>query len=102
MLSAYLQEKKNFPLHLKNVSQRYPWWSVVKNLSSNVGDMGSIPGWGTNIPHTIGQLSRHVTTREDCTLQQRVYMLRQRPSTVKKKKKKFFFPPESVNIIYMC
>ena len=65
---------------------------VVKNLSSNVGDMGSILGWGTNIPHTIGQLSCHVTTREDCTLQQRVHMLRQRPSTVKKKKKKFFFP----------
>ena len=64
---------------------------VVKNLSSNVGDMGSIPGWGTNILHTIGQLSRHVTTREDCTLQQRVHMLLQRPSTVKKKKM-FFFP----------
>ena len=57
---------------------------VVKSLSSNVGNMGSIPGWGTKIPHTTGQLSFHVTTREDCTLQQRVHMLQQRASTVKK------------------
>ena len=74
---------------------------VVKNLSSNVGDMGSIPGLGTNIPHTIGQLSRHVTTREDCTLQQRVHMLRQRPSTVKKKKNVFFFPRINKYNIYV-
>ena len=70
---------------------------VVKNLSSNVGNMGSIPGWGTKIPHTIGQLSLHVTTREDCTLQQRVHMLQQRASTVKKN-----VFPESINIMYMC
>ena len=63
---------------------------VVKNLSSNVGNC-LIPGWGTKIPHTIGdplvgELSLHVTTREDCTLQPRVHMLQQRHSTVKKKK----------------
>ena len=29
---------------------------MVKNLSLNVEDMSSIPGWGTEIPHA-GQLS---------------------------------------------
>ena len=24
---------------------------MVKNLPSNAGDVGSIPGWGTKIPH---------------------------------------------------
>ena len=31
---------------------------MVKNLPSNAGDMGSIPGWRTKIPHAVGQLSR--------------------------------------------
>ena len=30
---------------------------VVKNLPSNAGDMGLILGWGTKIPHAVGQLS---------------------------------------------
>ena len=33
------------------------WWSVVKNLPFNAGDMGSITGWETKIPHAPGQLS---------------------------------------------
>ena len=31
---------------------------VVKNLPSNAGDEGSVPGWGTKIPHAVGQLAR--------------------------------------------
>ena len=30
---------------------------MVKNPSSNVGDVGLIPGWGTRILHAVGQLS---------------------------------------------
>ena len=30
---------------------------LVKNLPSNEAEMGSIPGWGIKIPHTVGQLS---------------------------------------------
>ena len=30
---------------------------MVKNLPSNGGDVGSIPGQGTKIPHATGQLS---------------------------------------------
>ena len=42
----------------------FPGGPVVKNLSSNAGDAGSIPGWGTKIPHATGQLSPHITTTE--------------------------------------
>ena len=37
---------------------------MVKNLPSNAGDMGSIPGQGTKIPHDVGQLSRHAAITE--------------------------------------
>jgi len=30
---------------------------VVKNMPSNAGDVGSIPGRGTKIPHSPGQLN---------------------------------------------
>ena len=43
----------------KNGPQRdFPGGKVVKNLPSNAGDSGSIPGWGTKIAHTTGKLSR--------------------------------------------
>ena len=37
---------------------------MVKNLFCNAGDVGSIPGQGTKIPHAMGQLSPCATTRE--------------------------------------
>ena len=37
---------------------------VVQNPPSNAGDTGSIPGWGTKIPHAAGQLRPQATTRE--------------------------------------
>ena len=41
---------------------------MVKNLPSNTGDMGSIPGQGTTIPHAVGQLSlRTATTEPTCS-----------------------------------
>ena len=52
--------------HIWNVlSQERKYWDfpaglVVKNPPSNAGDVGSIPGQGTKIPHDMGQLSpRH-------------------------------------------
>ena len=36
----------------------------VKNLPSNAGVMGSIPGQGPKIPHAEGQLSLYPETRE--------------------------------------
>ena len=34
-----------------------PGGPVVKNLLSNAGDAGSIPGWGTKIQRALGKLS---------------------------------------------
>ena len=42
---------------------------VVKNPPSNAGDVASIPGQGTKISHTAGQLSLCTTAREACVLQ---------------------------------
>ena len=37
---------------------------MVKNLSCNARDMGSIPGLGTKIAHAVEQLSPHATATE--------------------------------------
>ena len=34
----------------------FPGGPVVKNSPCNAGDTGSIPGWGTEIPHAGEQL----------------------------------------------
>ena len=41
----------------KFTSRNFPGGLVVKNLPSNAGDVSSIPGQGTKIPHAVGQLS---------------------------------------------
>ena len=42
----------------------FPGGPMVKNLPSNAGNTGSIPGWGTKILHATGQLSLCATTTE--------------------------------------
>ena len=42
----------------------FPGGPVVKTLPSNAGDTGSIPSWGTKIPHAAGQLNPCATTTE--------------------------------------
>ena len=37
---------------------------MVKNTPCNVGNLGSIPGQGTKIPHAEEQLSLNAATRE--------------------------------------
>ena len=37
---------------------------MVKNTPSSVGNLGSIPGWGTKIPHAAEQLSLSTAIRE--------------------------------------
>ena len=41
---------------------------MAKNLLCNPGDSGSIPGWGTKIPHAPGKLCRQTSTPEPCAL----------------------------------
>ena len=43
--------------------KNFPRGPVVENPPSNAGNMSSIPGQGTKIPHVVGQLSPHATTR---------------------------------------
>ena len=47
-----------------NRSWDFPGGPVVKNPPSNAGDMGSIAGQGTKIPHAMGQLTPCATTTE--------------------------------------
>ena len=50
----------------------FPGGSLVKNLPSSAGDMGSIPHWRNKIPHAAGQPSPRATTREACKPKQKV------------------------------
>ena len=40
----------------KSILEDFPGGPVVKNLPHNAGDAGSIPDWGTKIPHASEQL----------------------------------------------
>ena len=40
--------------------QDFPGGPVVKNPPCNVKDAGSVPGWGTKIPHALPQLTPDV------------------------------------------
>ena len=44
------------------MTRDFPGGPVVKNLPSNAGDVGLIPGRGTKIPQAVGQLSPWATT----------------------------------------
>ena len=83
----YPKKKKKNPTR-----GNFPGGPVVKNLPCNAGDVGSIPGQGTKIPHAAGQLSlRHNHwTRESvncnersCMMQQRSCVLQLRPDAAK-------------------
>ena len=60
-LSTELSWRRNSASRLQNWD--FPGGPVVKNLPSNAGDMGSIPGGGTNIPHAKGQLNPWAETK---------------------------------------
>ena len=42
---------------LKRHSRDFPGGPVAKDLPCNATDLGSIPGWGTETTHPMGQLS---------------------------------------------
>ena len=61
---------------------------MVKNLPSNAGKVGLIPGWGTKIPHAKGQLSLQATTTETHMQQGQPVRCKEDPAQPKKIKKK--------------
>ena len=46
---------------IREAERDFPGGPVVKNPPYSAGDMGSIPGQGTKIPHAAGQLSPRAT-----------------------------------------
>ena len=81
MFSLASSESSHSKYHLWNL----PGGPVVRNTPSNAGDAGSNPGWGTNIPHAVGQLSPRATTTEPTHRNERSHMLQLRPNTAKNK-----------------
>ena len=61
-------EEKRRERHSHLKVRDFPGGSVVKNLPTIVGDTGSIPGLGTEIPHATGQLGPHTTTTQPALL----------------------------------
>ena len=61
--------------------------SLALKSSSSKNDslyVGLIPTWGTKIPHVVGELSLHSTTREACELQGRTHVPKPRPRRAQK------------------
>ena len=65
--------------NMPRMSRDFPGGPVVKNPPSNAGDVGSIPGQGTKIPHATGQLSLSATTTELTCLNERARVPPMRP-----------------------
>ena len=51
----FLRQQRQFLRQQRQLGDS-PGGQVVKNPPSNARDMGSNPGWGTKIPHVVGQL----------------------------------------------
>ena len=58
----------------------FPGGPVVKNLSCNAGDSGSIPGRGDEVLHATGQLSLHTATTEPVRVTIRHTTTREKPA----------------------
>ena len=56
----------------KTLLRDFPGGPVVKSPLCNAGDMGSIPGQGTEIPHTTEQLSPLSATAREFALPQKI------------------------------
>ena len=72
----------------QNTFRDFPGGLVIKNPLCNTGDVGSIPGQGSRIPHAAGQLilqlvSLQATTRESVCLNKRSDMMQLRPNAAK-------------------
>ena len=61
----------------------FPGGPAVENPPSNVGDVGSIPGQGTKIPHVAGLLGPHATTKEPMCRNYRAHTLWSLSATTK-------------------
>ena len=58
------KQKKGSWNHSMDIDRDLPGGPMVKNPPSNAGDLGSIPGQGTETLRAMGQLSQQVATVE--------------------------------------
>ena len=65
-------------MQFKTTVRDFPGGPVVKNLSCNAGDLGSVLGPGTQIPHATEQLSLHSTATEPTRHNSRAHALQQK------------------------
>ena len=49
-----------FPMNKKNVWGLPGWSSGLRLHTANVGGMGSIPSWGTKIPHATWHNNKNI------------------------------------------
>ena len=81
---------------LKGEVREFPGGPVVKNLPCNAGDMGSVPGRGTQIPHAMGQLSLHTSRQNPCATVKRCHVAQPGPSAAKEKQTSKYLPNKKV------
>ena len=53
----------------------FPGGPVLQPPPCSQGNMGSMPGWGTKVPHTAEQLSPHTATVESEHHNERIHAL---------------------------
>ena len=58
--------------------REFPGGPMVKSLPCDAGDVGSIPGQRTKIPHAMKQLSPRATTRQSVCHEERSRVMQQR------------------------
>ena len=51
---------------LRILSRDFPVGPVVRTLPSNAGGVGSIPGWGANIPHVSWPKNYNMKQKQYC------------------------------------
>ena len=89
-LNVFFQQKWIGELWQKDWRRDFPSGPMVKNLPCSAGDIGSIPGKWTKVPHSIEQLSLCSTNRESvhpsercCMIDQSSHMTQLRPDVAK-------------------
>ena len=56
-----------FNLHPNRKRGRdFPRGPVVKTLPSNIGGLGSMPGWGAKIPHASWPKNQNIKQKQYC------------------------------------
>ena len=91
-----------YKIKINKYIRDFPGGPVVKNPPSNAGDVGSIPGWGTKVPHATGQLSLHATTTEPTRSRACEPQLERSPRTTVKSLQAAMKDPTGCNEDPMC